>query len=381
MDDARPGTEPLMLCWHAAMIGLFAPLTLPTAPAFAGDREYPLPGGVVIRPYGQFDLAYQDFNDGVDRTDTFVDNSNSNTRIGFYIYNPGLEQDLQFHFETGLGVRPSQETSQIFEPQFWDWQRTDIRKLQLIHSGTIGTLKVGQGSMPMDGITEIDLAGTVIAAKATIPEGAGSYILRTGNGAFSDIVIGDSFNNFDGGRKFRVRYDTPSFHGFSIGAAYGVEVLKADVDDNYFDITLRYGQEFGRYEIKGGVGMGYVDGEDDNAQTYAGSISIMDQRTGLNLSLAAGGDSAGARYLYLKPGWNARFLEIGTTKFIGEAFLGTDYVTDGSGSDMWGAAIIQDIDAWNTEIYLGYRHFSYNDLTPDAYRDAGLFKVGGRLRY
>ena len=381
MNDVGQSRTPLSMSMHSVKIGLLALLTLATSPAFAGDREYPLLGGVVIRPYGQFDFAYQGFDDGEAQADSLVDNSNSNTRIGFYIYHPEAEQDLQFHFETGLGFRPSQDTSQIFEPEFWDWQRTDIRKLQLIHSGTLGTLKFGQGSMPMDGITEIDLAGTVVAAKATIPEGAGSYILRSENGAFSGIVIGDSFDNLDGDRKFRVRYDTPSFQGFSIGAAYGVEVLTEDVDDHYFDITLRYHHDFGRYDLKGGVGMGFVDGEDADTHTYAGSISVMDQSTGLNLSLAAGGDNAGARYLYMKPGWNAKLFEIGTTKFMGEAFWGADYVTDGSSSDMWGAAIIQDIDPWNTEVYLGYRHFSYDDLTAEAYRDADLFKVGGRLRY
>ena len=48
---------------------------------------------------------------------------------------------------------------------------------------------------------------------------------------------------------------------------------------------------------------------------------------------------------------------------------------------MWGAAIIQEINESNTEIYLGYRAFSYNDLHPVSYRDANAFQFGTRFRF
>jgi hypothetical protein len=348
----------------------------------ASELVYPIGSEAVIEPYGQFHFAKHRFDDGVQRSFNLVDNSNANSRFGFHIHDRDRSDGLSFHFETGLGFRPSQRTNQDYTPPFWDWDKTDLRKLQLIHKSELGTLKFGQGSMPLDGAAESDLGKTTIVAKSTIPESYGAYIFRTAAGTRSDIDIGDTFDNFDGSRRLRARYDTPSVHGFSLGIAFGREVLKPGVDDNYYDLALRYSNDIGRLDFKAAMGIGFVGNEDGHEQTMAGSISILDKPTGLNFSFAAGyEDDSGATYTYLKAGWNADFFAFGTTKFVTEGFWGSNYVTHGADSQMWGAAIIQEINEANTEIYLGYRAFSYNDLLPVSYRDTNAFQFGTRFRF
>ena len=348
----------------------------------AGELAYPIGGEAVIEPYGQFHFTKHRFDDGVQRSFNLVDNSNANSRFGFRIRGHDLSDGLSFHFETGLGFRASQRTSQDYTPLFWDWDKTDLRKVQLIHKSQLGTFKFGQGSMPLDGAAESDLGKTTIVAKSTIPESYGAYLFRTSAGTLSDIDIGDTFDNFDGSRRLRARYDTPSVHGFSLGIAFGREILKPDVDDNYYDLALRYSNYIGRIDFKAAMGIGFVGNEDSHEQKTTGSISILDKPTGLNISFAAGyEDDSGATYTYLKAGWNADFFALGATKFVTEGFWGSNYVTHGAGSEMWGAALIQEINEANMELYFGYRAFSYNDLLPVSYRDTSVFHFGTRFRF
>ncbi len=338
--------------------------------------------GLEIAPYGQFHFAYQGFDDGQVVTENIVDITNANSRFGFYLRNPDREDGLSFHFETGLGFRPSQKTSQTNTPDFWNWQRTDLRKVQLIWSGRFGTLKLGQGSMTSDGAAESDLGKTVIVAKSTIPEANGAYILRNSAGALTGITIGQTFNNFDGGRQGRIRYDTADFAGFSLGLAYGREILKSGVDDDYYDIALRYGRAFDRVTVAGAVSMAYVETPSFDERTLLGSVAVLDRPTGLNAALAAGREYlTGASYGYLKAGWNTRVIEAGTTKLVFEGFRGRDYGSAGAQSAMWGLGVIQEIDALSTEIYVGYRAFSYSDATPVTYQDADAVQIGARFRF
>ncbi|MGR3659560.1 MAG: hypothetical protein ACU0CA_00010 [Paracoccaceae bacterium] len=348
----------------------------------AGAAEYPVWDGYVIAPYGQIHLAYQSFDDGQKITSNIVDITNANSRIGFYINRADGGNGLSFQFESGLGLRPSSKTSQTNTPKVWDWSRRDLRQVQFIFKSGIGTFRLGQGSMPTDGVAQSDLGKTVVVAKSTIPEANGAYIFRTSTGALSDITIGKTFNNFDGARRMRLRYDSPGYGGFSIAVAYGQEVLKTGDDHHYYGFALNYEETFGDIRIQGAIGSSYNQSSKVTARTTAGSVTVLDQRTGLNLSVAAGVDATfGGQYVYLKAGWNTRLMSVGQTKFIVEGFQGTDYLSNASKSRMWGLAVIQEFDDQALEIYAGYRAFSYEDRTPDQYLDAGVVQIGARFRF
>ena len=73
----------------------------------AQNAEFPVWNGFVFAPYGQVNMAYQSFDDGRQTTSNLVDNSNSNSRIGFYLEPADSGDGFAFQFESGLGLRPS----------------------------------------------------------------------------------------------------------------------------------------------------------------------------------------------------------------------------------------------------------------------------------
>lgn len=367
--------------WLMASCVMLVSANLP-ATAYAQLSDRPLGEGYWFAPYGQLHFALQSFDDGQERTTNLVDISNANSRIGFYIQPEDSSVGLSFQFETGLGLRPSSATSQETTPDALDWSRRDLRQVQLIYRGGFGVLRFGQGSMPLDGAAESDLGGTVVVAKSTIPEANGSYIFRTKGGALSDVTIGDTFNNFDGARRMRLRFDTADISGISLAVAYGREVLKAGDDTDYYDVALRFKKTFANFKIVGAAGSAFADDGGETTRTTIGSLSALDTRTGLNLSLAMGKNAdTGADYVYVKGGWNASFVDIGETKLIFEGFIGNDYLTSGAKSEMWGIALIQNIDAADVEAYLGYRAFGYDDDSTNDYQDANAIQFGARWRF
>ena len=327
-------------------------------------------------------FALQDFDDGRLSTTNLVDITNANSRIGFYIEPVDGGDGLSFQFETGAGFRPSSNTSQIYVPEFFDWSRRDLRQVQLIYKGGFGTFRAGQGSMPLDGAAESDLGGTVVAAKSTIQEANGSYLLRDATGVLSTIEIGDAFNNFDGARRMRLRYDSPSVLGVSLAVGYGQEVLKSGDDKDYYDFAFRYRQDFSSVKVAAALGSGYARDAAGVVRTTVGSVSLLHPGTGLNISVASGLNAAsGADYVYAKLGWNAQVLPAGDTKLSLEAYRGNDYVSARAGATMWGISLIQNIDAAGVEAYLGYRAFDYSDPGPSSYQDAGAVQLGARWRF
>ncbi|MEE4187164.1 MAG: porin, partial [Roseobacter sp.] len=200
------------------------------SPALAGPTYENASGGSFTY-YGQFNPAYLSVDDGFETTDEIVDNSHWNSRVGFYLRQPYGENTFQFQFETALGLRQSASVSQTFTPDAVDWSRENLRFVDFSLAGGFGTIYAGQGSMATDGVANLDLSGTAVVTYAGIPDTAGSFQFRTGDGALSGIAISDVFPDFDGGRRGRVRYDTPEFGGgFKGSVAYGTEILQADND-------------------------------------------------------------------------------------------------------------------------------------------------------
>ncbi|MGI9366913.1 MAG: porin [Rhizobiaceae bacterium] len=346
-----------------------------------GHASYAQDEGEIFRYYGQFHFAYQAFDDGVSKTENLVDITNANSRIGFHLDGGA---PIAFHFETGLGFRPSSDTSQTNTPEFLTWNKTFLRIVELTWDTGYGTFGFGQGKMPTDGAAEVDLGKTVVVAKSTIPEANGSYIFRNKNGVLSDITVKDGFDNLDGSRRFRVRYDSPEIAGFSFAAAYGREVLKTGDDNRYYDVVVNHGAQLGAFEIAGKLGVAFTEDRQASITTSetVGSFALMHSQSGLNISIAGGKrNNEGGRYVYLKPGWNTDLFPIGTTKFVAELFSGNGYETNGSTSQMWGAGIIQEFSEHGLEIYAGYRGFSYSDRTATRYQDANVIQIGARARF
>jgi hypothetical protein len=346
----------------------------------ASAAEYENTSGGKVTFYGQINPAIVSVDDGVNSETNLGDSSKSGSRLGFRIVQPMEAGTLKFNFETALGLGSTSAFGQGTSPDNIDWDRTDIRKIDVsFASNTFGTISLGQGSMATDGVAFNDGTGTGLVSDAAIGDFAGGFQFTTTGGALSGIEIGDAFGTFDGGRKGRVRYDSPSFNGFTISAAYGTEILKSGNDDDFYDIAVRHKGEFGDFEVNSALGMSWTESGGTTTDAVLASVGVS-HASGFSAALASGDQDGGANYVYAKLGYSADLISAGTTYFSIDLFEGDDFNTAGSESSSWGVGVVQKLNKYNTELYAGYREYSYEDGA-NTYNDASSIVFGTRLKF
>jgi hypothetical protein len=143
---------------------------------------------------------------------------------------------------------------------------------------------------------------------------------------------------------------------------------------------VRYAGEFGGFQVA--AGFGYHDGaivDTDNFvslvdhQEWVGSGSVLHVGTGLFATVAGGTRDwddptvSGESYIYAKSGIYQKWIELGKTSVYGEYYHVWDVGVNVPGQDeagsMWGAGVVQHVDAAALEIYLAYRHYWADDIT------------------
>ena len=356
-------------------------LFLAHAPQANADMTVDVGTNATATFYGQFDPAYLSFDDGVSRESEIVDNTNSNSRIGVWYRQPTDTGEFSINLETALGLRPSAGLDQLNTPDAFDWDRTDIRKVEAIWQDTrFGTVFVGQGSMSSDGASSQDLSGTTLVLYNSISDTAGAVLFRTTDGALSARPFAQSFATFDGARKARVRDVTPAFSGFSLSVSYGEEVLSKNVDDSVSDVAVQYKGAVGAVQMVGAVAYSRVSFENRSTRyDTIGSFSLLHD-SGFNVTVAAGDRRDAGSYAYAKIGYKAEWFNVGTTAVAVDYYAGDDQSTAGSESASVGIGVVQSFKDANIDAYLGYRSYR---LTEDAasYLDASSVLFGARWKF
>ncbi|HYD15289.1 MAG TPA: hypothetical protein VEA77_02705, partial [Hyphomicrobium sp.] len=272
-----------------------------------------------------------------------------------------------------------------------------------IESERLGKFSAGLASRASDTAPETDLSETGVAAYAGVQDIGAAFALRLSNGTLAPITWGDLYNHFNGDTANVVRYDTPILHGVSAAATWG--------EDDAWDVALRYAGEGHGFTLEGAIAYTEVmDGSDaviGNAlgldqSTVVGSVSLLHQASGLNITFAAGNrtweqsvvDIDGTtrtpedtRYLYTKLGWITKPTSLGDTAFYGEFGRFHDFICAiddpdiltaldatgtathivGNDAEVWGLGVVQNIDAAEMQVYIGYRrHSAEFDLADGA---------------
>ncbi len=363
-----------------------AALTLSGGYALAGP-VYKNASGGTFQYYGHLNPAYVDFDDGRESFGEIGDNSRSSSRAGFRLIQPYGANTFQFRFETALGFNGTNSFTQSGRGEVFDWTRSDLRHVDFsLETENIGTFYAGQGSMVADGLGEYDLSGTGLANAIGLVDVAGGYFLRRtgdmGTVPTNGVELGDVFGNFDGSRRGRIRYDTPSFNGFQAGVSYGKNVLSSSDDDTYYDIGAWYENELGGAEVGAGIAYQWRDRDDpseDDVETFTLSGAVL-LDSGFNVSAAIGDQKDGGSYWYGKVGYTGDWLAIGSTAVSLDYFSSSDKVTDGDEGSAWGIAVVQKIDQYILEAYAGYYSYAYEDNTSD-FEDASSFMIGSRWKF
>jgi len=361
-------------------VAVLLALAVMTGTVRAQTYENATGGGV--RFYGQFSPTYLGFDDGGATTQALADNANSNTRLGFVINRPAGVEGLTLTFETALGLVQTSEIANDDIPAWLDWQRTDLRKFEAAYAGSFGTFTLGQGSMAADGAATLDASGTTMAGTVTFDDNAGRFAFRRADGVLSDVTIGAAFKDFDGSRRFRIRYDTPAWSGFTFAAAWGRNILSEDDETDYQDVALRWSGTAGDVDLAAAAGYAWAVPETgDTTQTFMGSGMLTHRPTGLNLTLAAGAQDGGARYTYLRAGWQGDLIAAGKTSVSADLYAGTDFVSDGATSDSWGLYAQQTFDDLRLDAYVGWRTYAYDDDQAGGFLDASSILIGVRAKF
>jgi hypothetical protein len=107
--------------------------------------------------------------------------------------------------------------------------------------------------------------------------------------------------------------------------------------------------------------------------------------TGLNLTLSAGllerANQDDARNLYAKAGWLTRFFSFGETAFGVDYTRSLNLPTGRDDGYSVGAAVVQNFEAYGTEIYLLYRlHSLDRDVAPSVH-DISVGSIGARVKF
>jgi Gram-negative porin len=362
------------------------------------EIERQFSNGATLRFYGQINKGILQYDDGQE-TESYglIDNDNSGTRAGLS-YEQQFGDGWTFENVNEFQYAPYSTgtiniVNQTPSGSDWDFTNANIRKIDFTFANErYGKFWVGQGSMATDGIQEIDFSGTDVIAYSSVADSAGAQLLRQGDGLLSDIAIGDVFTNYDGPRRVRLRYDTPSFYNLTFAAAYGRDLLSDDQvvrEQNTFDASVSYEDSFGEVDV--GAGVGYFWQEDD-ADSWGGSVSAIHNPTGVNGAFAFGTNSTedensgDGSFWYGKLGLLRDFVAWGPTAMSVDYYSGDDFFIDqqagitGSSSDSWGLALVQTIERANTELWLTWRSYEYDD-TLASYEDGTAIFGGARFSF
>jgi hypothetical protein len=335
--------------------------------------------------YGQINKGVLFYDDGrSSQTYGLVDNDSSSTRFGVKAF-ARLEQEWSVLSNFEMEWEPySTGYVNLLNEGDVDWQTHQLRKAEIvIGHPSFGSLWLGQGSMASDGTAEVDLSGTSLVGYSSVANIAGGQFYRfDGGGALSTIKVGSTFRNLDGlGRKLRVRYDAPKWHGFTLATSVGTQVEPTTTDDTVWDIAIKYDGTHGELRVKGAAALS--EPGPGVEPIVDSSVSVLHMPTGISATLAGGFQSLtarDARYVYGKLGYQADLTQLGKTALSIDAYYGNEINAGGSDSVAFGAQAVQNVTSLQTDMYLGVRYYDYDDNTAD-YEVGIAILTGARIKF
>ncbi|MEQ1576289.1 MAG: porin [Hyphomicrobium sp.] len=268
-----------------------------------------------------------------------------------------------------------------------------LQSFWFVKSDTLGKVSVGLQSQASDNTAIlVDGSGSLVPANWVIFDGA-NFGVRNSAGAQTGLTFG-SFGfchhinagiaaDCNGVPLNAVRYDSPTFGGFSVSASWG--------EDDFWDIAARYAGEFS--SIKVAVAAAYSSNVDENvlggviardSQYFQVGAYVQHMPTGLflygaygdessdNVSALNGAFSVDSDHWYLKAGIRTKLNPLGATVFYGEYAEHNDMASEAiifapgateSELQRWGLGIVQEVDAAAMSVWLKYRNM---DASTDA---------------
>lgn len=330
--------------------------------------------------YGQLSFGLLAIDNGAGSESYFAENGQIPSRVGvWYRHRMSSGGLLKFNFETGLGFTDLSEVSPDNDGLDVEYGKTALRKFEVIYvSPRAGTFSFGQGSMASDGASGVDLSGTGFAHAAAIGDlGGGTEFLLAG-GTGSNVFVSDVFDDLDGPRRFRLRYDTPEWQGLTASVAAGREILRSGDDRTFHDVALAYALETDAYNAEAILSYEWIDTSEERVLFSAG---VLHKQSGLNVSIATGANQIGAgAYVYVKLGLQRELFAMGRTAVSLEYYDGNDLGGTGSNSEAFGLGVSQQIHALDIEIVGAVRRYDASQSSTQ-FQPIDVAMLGARWRF
>ena len=270
-----------------------------------------------------------------------------------------------------------------------------LQSFWFVKSDSLGKVSIGLQSQASDNTAIlVDGSGSLVPANWVafdtnsfqVKNSVGANLGSWGN-AQSCAGQGGAWGDCNGLTHNSIRYDSPTFGGFSVSAGWG--------EDDFWDIAARYAGEHHGFKIAAAVAYDEVRDQDyNNIRTLLG-VNVQDQdyfQAGLYVQhLASGlfallnygvldvdGAAENADTFYVKGGIRTRCNSLGATIFYAEYLNGQDggFAAD-SELDVWGLGVVQEVDAAAMSVWLKYRNQSYEDVTTVGLNEAEDFNYVG----
>jgi len=295
-----------------------------------------------------------------------------------------------------------------------------IQSYWFLKSDHWGKVSVGQQSQASDNTALlVDGSGTLVPAN-WVAFDVNSFAIRnngavalTWGGAGSCRGMGGAWGDCNGLTQEAVRYDSPTFAGFSVSASWGA--------DDFWDVAARYAGEFSGIKLAAAVAYNEVN---DEFYNLAGGpqnglldrVSVI--ATGLHCTPACVNYPAGVELEYFQAGVYAQHVPTGLwvlynyghlddnftaadsaeTHYVKVGVRGKwhpwgatipyiEYLTtqdgpfDGAELEVWGAGIAQEIDPAAMTVWLKYRNLDFDDNTNVKYEDFDQLSIGGLINF
>jgi predicted porin len=260
-----------------------------------------------------------------------------------------------------------------------------------------------------------DLSGTQIIDNYTFLDGFPNFQLRASSGAATSLTWGQLGFCYTQGAPLGgdcngivmngVRYDTPTFAGFSASASWG--------EDDFWELAARYSGEVGGFKVAAGIGYTVMNDENTSiavpaahkdSEFFQAGVYIQHIGTGLfvhgiygeednnGTALTSGLIEPNSDQYYVKAGIRRKVLPLGATIVYGDYAryndqLGPAAINQGATSSVLeriGGGIAQEIDSAAMTVYLKYQHYQADIdgiAALESLEDADFVSFGGLINF
>lgn len=271
-----------------------------------------------------------------------------------------------------------------------------LQSFWFIKSDSLGKVSVGLQSQASDNTAIlVDGSGSLVPANWVAFDYNSFFIRDSGGGAairwgtIGGCKGGGAIGDCNGGTQNVIRYDSPTFGGFSVSSSWG--------EDDMWDVAARYAGEHAGFKFAAAAAYNELSDESftvptgDTFQYFQVGAYLEHVPTGVFVYGAYGNASydvapGESDTYYVKAGLRERWHPLGHTVLYGEyenneadgalANAGTD-----TSFDLWGVGVVQEIDAAAMSLWLSYRHLDYSNDTGLDYEEFQYIKAGALINF